>query len=409
MDWDQLWIEVNLATLDPAQEGAYGAIRDGAVAIKDGKIAWVGPRCELPEFDPFSLPVYRGHGGWLTPGLIDCHTHLLFGGTRASEFEQRLNGASYEEIARAGGGILSTVRATRAADEETLFQGGRKRLNSLLREGVTTVEIKSGYGLDLTTERRLLEVARHLGSMHPVEVVTTFLGAHALPEEYKGDADGYIRQVIDTQLPAVANDGLADAVDVFCENIAFNLAQTEAVFQAAKAHNLPVKLHAEQLSNMGGSALAARYQALSVDHIECLDEAGVKAIAESGTVAVLLPGAFFILKETRKPPIDLLRQHKVPMALASDFNPGSSPLCSTLLMLNMGCTLFGLTPEEALTGVTRHAAQALGLQERLGQIKVGMEADLVLWDIEEPAELAWQYGCNPCREVMKHGQMVTLR
>lgn len=409
MEWDQLWIEVNLATMDPDQPGAYGAIRDGAVAIKDGKIAWVGPRSALPEFDPFSLPVYRGHGGWLTPGLIDCHTHLLFGGTRASEFEQRLNGATYEQIAQAGGGILSTVRATRAADEETLFQGGRKRLNSLLREGVTTVEIKSGYGLDLPTERRLLEVARHLGAMHPIEVVTTFLGAHALPEEYRGDAEGYVREVIETQLPAIAGDGLADAVDVFCEHIAFDLAQTEAIFQAAKAHDLPVKLHAEQLSNMGGSALAARYQALSVDHIECLDEAGVKAIADAGTVAVLLPGAFFTLKETRRPPIALLREHRVPMALASDFNPGSSPLCSTLLMLNMGCTLFGLTPEEALAGVTRHGARALGLQERVGQIRVGMEADLVLWEIDEPAELAWQYGCNPCREVMKHGQMVTLR
>ncbi len=409
MEWDQLWIEVNLATMDPDQPGAYGAIRDGAVAIKDGKIAWVGPRSALPEFDPFSLPVYRGHGGWLTPGLIDCHTHLLFGGTRASEFEQRLNGATYEQIAQAGGGILSTVRATRAADEETLFQGGRKRLNSLLREGVTTVEIKSGYGLDLPTERRLLEVARHLGAMHPIEVVTTFLGAHALPEEYRGDAEGYVREVIETQLPAIAGDGLADAVDVFCEHIAFDLVQTEAIFQAAKAHDLPVKLHAEQLSNMGGSALAARYQALSVDHIECLDEAGVKAIADAGTVAVLLPGAFFTLKETRRPPIALLREHRVPMALASDFNPGSSPLCSTLLMLNMGCTLFGLTPEEALAGVTRHGARALGLQERVGQIRVGMEADLVLWEIDEPAELAWQYGCNPCREVMKHGQMVTLR
>ncbi|MBY6096552.1 imidazolonepropionase [Ferrimonas balearica] len=409
MDWDQLWIEVNLATMDPAQNGPYGAIEDGAVAIKDGKIAWLGPRSALPEFDPFSLPVYRGHGGWLTPGLIDCHTHLLFGGNRANEFEQRLNGVSYAEIARAGGGILSTVRATRAADEETLFQGGRKRLNSLLREGVTTVEVKSGYGLDLDTERRLLAVARHLGAMHPIEVVTTFLGAHALPPEFKDNADGYIEHVINEQLPAIAAEGLADAVDVFCEHIAFDLDQTEAVFRAAKAHDMPVKLHAEQLSNMGGSALAARYQALSVDHIECLDLAGVEAIAQSGTVAVLLPGAFFTLKETRLPPIDLLRQHKVPMALASDFNPGSSPLCSTLLMLNMGCTLFGLTPAEALAGVTRHAAQALGLQERVGQIKVGMEADLVLWEIEQPAELAWQYGCNPCREVMKHGQLVTLR
>ncbi|MBY5993415.1 imidazolonepropionase [Ferrimonas balearica] len=409
MEWDQLWIEVNLATLDPAQPGAYGAIEDGAVAIKDGKIAWVGPRSALPEFDPLSMPVYRGHGGWLTPGLIDCHTHLLFGGTRAAEFEQRLQGASYESIAKAGGGILSTVRATRAADEETLFQGGRKRLNSLLREGVTTVEIKSGYGLDLETESRMLQVARQLGAMHPVEVVTTFLGAHALPEAYKGNAQGYVQEVIERHLPAIAEAGLADAVDVFCENIAFDLDQTEAVFQAAKAHGLPVKLHAEQLSNMGGSALAARYQALSVDHLECLDEAGVKAIAESGTVAVLLPGAFYYLRETRLPPLELLRQYRVPMALASDFNPGSSPLCSTLLMLNMGCTLFGLTPEEALAGVTRHAAQALGLQERVGQLKVGMEADLVLWEIGHPAELAWQYGCNPCREVMKHGQLVTLR
>ncbi|GAA4878404.1 imidazolonepropionase [Ferrimonas pelagia] len=409
MDWDLLWLDINVATLDPARTAAYGAIEDAAVAIKDGKIAWVGPRSELPEFDPFSLPIQRGDGNWLTPGLIDCHTHLLFGGSRANEFEQRLHGASYQQIAEAGGGILSTVQATRKADEEQLFQHGRIRLNALLREGVTTVEIKSGYGLELATEQRMLEVARHLGRLHPLEIHTTYLGAHALPAEFKDDANGYIDSVINSQLPLLADAGLMDAVDVFCETIGFDLAQTERIFQAAQRHNLPVKLHAEQLSNLGGSQLAARYRALSVDHIECLDEAGVAALADAGTVAVLLPGAFYFLRETRKPPIELLRQYGIPMAVASDYNPGSSPLCSTLLMLNMSCTLFNLTPEEALAGVTRHAARALGQQHRLGQITVGMDADLVQWAIRHPAELAWQYGTAPAVEVMKAGKFITHR
>ncbi|USD37575.1 MULTISPECIES: imidazolonepropionase [Ferrimonas] len=408
MDWDQLWIEVNLATMDPEQPGSYGEIEDAALAVKDGKIAWLGRRADLPEFDPFSVPVIKGNGQWLTPGLIDCHTHLIFAGNRANEFEARLNGATYEEIARQGGGIQSTVNATRAADTESLFHDARLRLNSLLREGVTRVEIKSGYGLDLDTERKMLELARHLGQLHPIDIHTTFLGAHAIPKEFQGRDNDYVDHVCNDMMPALAADGLMDAVDVFCENIAFDLHQTEAVFKAAKAHNLPVKLHAEQLSNMGGSRLAAQHQALSVDHIECLDEDGVKAIAQSGTVAVLLPGAFYFLKETRKPPVDLLRKHQVPMALASDFNPGSSPLCSTLLMLNMGCTLFSLTPAEALAGVTRHAARALGVQARCGQLRVGFDADISQWRIGHPAELAWQYGSNPCSAVYKQGQPVRM-
>ncbi|TKB46229.1 imidazolonepropionase [Ferrimonas sediminicola] len=408
MEWDQLWIDINLATMDPDRPGSYGEIEDAALAVKDGRIAWVGPRSELPEFDPLAMPVIKGNGQWLTPGLVDCHTHLVFAGTRASEFEARLNGATYEEIARQGGGILSTVKATRAADEETLFQLGRERLNALLAEGVTRVEIKSGYGLDTETEHKMLSLARHLGEVHPLDVHTTFLGAHALPAEYQGRQQAYVDLVCDEMMPAIAADNLADAVDVFCENIAFDLDQTEQVFRTARELGLPVKLHAEQLSNMGGSQLAARHQALSVDHIECLDEAGVKALADSGTVAVLLPGAFYFLRETRKPPVELLRHHGVPMAVASDFNPGSSPLCSTLLMVNMGCTLFGLTPAEALAGVTRHGAQALGVGDRVGQLKVGMIADMAQWQIGHPAELAWQYGNRPCRAVYKAGKVVRV-
>ncbi|WP_417344444.1 imidazolonepropionase [Ferrimonas sp.] len=408
MEWDQLWIDINLATMDPDRSGSYGEIEDAALAVKDGQIAWVGPRSELPEFDPLSIPVVKGNGQWLTPGLVDCHTHLVFAGTRASEFEARLNGATYEEIARQGGGILSTVKATRDADRETLFQLGRERLNALLAEGVTRVEIKSGYGLDTETEHKMLSLARYLGEVHPLDVHTTFLGAHAVPADYKGKEQAYVDLVCDEMIPAIAADKLADAVDVFCENIAFDLEQTEQVFRKAQEYQLPVKLHAEQLSNMGGSKLAARYQALSVDHIECLDEEGVQALAESGTVAVILPGAFYFLRETRKPPIDLLRQYGVPMAVASDFNPGSSPLCSTLLMINMACTLFGLTPAEALAGVTRNGARALGVGDRVGQLKVGMEADLAQWAIGHPAELAWQYGNRPCKAVYKGGKVVRM-
>ncbi|MGI2067728.1 imidazolonepropionase [Shewanella sp. MF08487] len=406
MSWDQVWIDVNLATMDPSISTPYGAITNAAIAVKDGKIAWFGPRSELPAFDVLSIPVYRGKGGWITPGLIDAHTHLIFAGNRANEFELRLQGASYEAIARSGGGIISTVKACREADEAELFELGRQRLNALAKEGVTTVEIKSGYGLDTETELKILRVARELGKHHHVDVKTTFLGAHAIPPEYKDNSDGYVDLIINKMLPAVIAENLADAVDVFCENIAFNLEQTERVLSAAKAAGLEIKLHAEQLTNMGGSALAARLGAKSVDHIEYLDEAGVKALSESGTCAVLLPGAFYFLRETQKPPIDLLRQYGVPMVLASDFNPGSSPICSTLLMLNMGCTLFRLTPEEALKGLTLNAAKALGIEDNVGSLVVGKQADFCLWDIATPAQLAYSYGVNPCKYVVKNGKLV---
>ncbi|MGI2258640.1 imidazolonepropionase [Shewanella sp. GXUN23E] len=406
MDWDQVWIDLNIATMNPENSEPYGVIRDGVMAVKDDKIVWLGCRSELPEFDVLATPVYRGNGGWVTPGLIDAHTHLIFAGNRANEFEMRLGGASYEEIARAGGGILSTVKATREASEAELFELGRKRLNALAKEGVTTVEIKSGYGLETETELKMLRVARELGKHHHVDVKTTFLGAHAIPPEYKDKCEAYVDLVVDEMLPAVLAENLADAVDVFCENIAFDLPQTQKILAAAKAKGLDIKLHAEQLSNMGGSALAASLGAKSVDHIEYLDEAGVKAIAESGTCATLLPGAFYFLRETKLPPIDLLRQHNVPMVIASDYNPGTSPFCSTLLMLNMGCTLFRLTPEEALAGVTRNAAKALGIESKVGVLKEGMQADFCLWDISSPAELAYSYGRNPLVHVVKDGKLI---
>ncbi|MCL1067713.1 imidazolonepropionase [Shewanella olleyana] len=406
MSWDHVWIDVNIATMDPTNSAAYGAIADAALAVKDGKIAWIGQRKDLPEFDVFDIPVYRGKGGWLTPGLIDAHTHLVFAGSRANEFEMRLEGASYEDIARAGGGIISTVKACREADAAELFELGRQRLNALAKEGVTTVEIKSGYGLDTETEIKLLKVARELGKHHHVDVKTTFLGAHAIPPEFKDNVEGYVDLVINDMLPAVIEQGLADAADAFCENIAFNLDQTERVLTAAKDAGLEIKLHAEQLSNMGGSAMAAKLGAKSVDHIEYLDEAGVKALAASGTCATLLPGAFYFLRETQVPPIELLRQHQVPIVVASDFNPGSSPICSTLLMLNMACTLFRLTPEEALKGTTINAAKALGIEQNLGVLSEGMQADFCLWDITTPAQLAYSYGVNPCKEVIKNGQLV---
>ncbi|WP_282166969.1 imidazolonepropionase [Shewanella japonica] len=406
MSWDHVWIDVNIATMDPDNSAAYGAITDAAIAVKDGKIAWLGPRKELPDFDVFDMPVYRGRGGWITPGLIDAHTHLVFAGNRANEFEMRLEGASYEDIARAGGGIISTVNACREAEEAELFDLGRQRLNALAKEGVTTVEIKSGYGLNTETEVKLLKVARELGRNHHVDVKTTFLGAHAIPPEYKHDNEAYVDLVINEMLPAVIEQNLADAADVFCENIAFNLDQTERVLTAAKTAGLEIKLHAEQLSNMGGSTMAAKLGAKSVDHIEYLDEAGVKALAESGTCATLLPGAFYFLRETKMPPIELLRQYNVPIVVASDFNPGSSPICSTLLMLNMACTLFKLTPEEALKGVTVNAAKALGIEQNVGMLAQGMQADFCLWDIATPAQLAYAYGVNPCKDVVKNGVLV---
>jgi imidazolonepropionase len=391
---DTVWVNVNLATM----VGGYGAIEDGALAIEGGRIAWVGKRSELPTTP--ARETRDGGGRWLTPGLIDCHTHLVFSGERWREFALRLEGASYEEIARAGGGIVATVAATRAASEEALFASAAKRLAPFLAEGVTTVEVKSGYGLELESELKMLRVARRLGRELPVDVRTTFLGAHALPPEYKGRQGAYVDLVADTMIPAVAHHGLADAIDAFCEGIAFTPDETERVFQAARAAALPVKLHADQLTDSGGAALAASYEALSADHLECTTEAGVEAMAAAGTVAVLLPGANYFLRESRKPPVELFRKHGVPIAIASNCNPGSSPALSLLLMLSMASTLFRLTPEEALAGVTRNAAKALGLDDR-GVLAPGKRADLALWEVAHPAELSYWIGGNPCVEVVR--------
>ena len=392
--WDAIWLNARLATLDGGAD-AYGTVEDGAVAARDGRIAWVGPRAALPSGWKARIE-HDCRGGWLTPGLIDCHTHLVYAGSRAGEFEQRLQGASYEEIARAGGGINSTVRATRAATELDLLRQGSRRLAALLAEGVTTVEIKSGYGLDTATESRILRVARQLATSCAIEVKTTFLGAHALPPEYAGRADDYISLVCEEMLPAIHAGGLVDAVDAFCEGIGFSPAQTARVFEKARSLGLPVKLHADQLSDLGGAGLAAQYAALSADHLEYSSQASVEAMARAGTVAVLLPGAYYFLRETKLPPIAALREQSVPIALATDCNPGTSPCTSLLLMLNMACTLFRLTPAEALAGVTRHAARALGLQAEAGRIAPGLRADLALWEIERPAELAYAFGANPC-------------
>ncbi len=401
--WDALWIGGRLATMAAARATPYGAVQDGAIAAEGGRIAWLGAGAELPG-PPESLAreLHRLDGRWLTPGLIDCHTHLVYGGDRAREFEQRLEGASYEEVARAGGGIVSSVRATRAADEDTLTATAKRRLSALLAEGVTTVEIKSGYGLDLDNELKQLRVARRLGEDLPVTVRTSFLGAHAVPPEYKDRAADYIDAVA-AMMPEVAASGLADAVDAFCENIAFSAEQTARVFEAARAQGLPVKLHADQLSDLGGAALAARFRGLSADHLEYTSEAGVAAMARAGTVAVLLPGAFYALRETQLPPIAALRRARVPIALATDSNPGSAPVTSLLLMINMACTLFRLTPEEALLGVTRHGARALGLADTHGTLEVGKAADFAIWDIERPAELAYRFGVNPLWGVVKEG------
>lgn len=390
MRCDRLWTEARLATMAGA---GLGIVEDGVVAASGGHVLYAGPAADAPAFD--AAVATRCDGRWITPGLIDCHTHLVHGGDRAHEFELRLQGASYEEIARAGGGIVSTMRATRVASEDTLVASALPRLDALIAEGVTTVEIKSGYGLELDTECRMLAAARRLGDERPIRVSTTFLGAHALPPEFAGDPDAYIAAVCDTMLPAVAERGLADAVDAFCEGIGFTLAQTERVFAAAKAHGLAIKLHAEQLSNQHGAALAARFGALSVDHLEHVDPAGIAAIARSGTVATLLPGAFYFVRETRLPPIDLLRRAQVPIALATDCNPGTAPLSSILLVLNMGATLFRLTVEECLLGVTRHAARALGLGGEIGTLEPGKACDLAIWDIERPAELVYRMGFNP--------------
>ncbi|KNC68251.1 imidazolonepropionase [Pseudoalteromonas sp. R96] len=405
MEVDLVVLDVNLATMDPDIERPYGAIEHGAMMVKDGLICWLGAQTELPEFDPVTTPTISAKGAWMTPGLIDCHTHILFAGSRAQEFEQRLNGVSYQQIAQQGGGIATTMKATRAADHEHLFVAGKTRLNALLSEGVTTVESKSGYGLDCESEIKLLEVNRMLDEHHPISVQSTFLGAHALPPEYREDADGYIDLVCEQMLPQVAEQSLADAVDAFCENVGFSNAQTRRVFAKATELGLKVKCHAEQLSNQHGSELVAEFNGLSADHIEYLDEVGVKAMAKAGTVGVVLPGAFYFLRETQLPPIELLRQHNVPIALASDFNPGTAPLCSLRLMLNMACTLFRMTPEEALLGVTRHGAKALGLSDR-GMLKVGMRADMVLWQVGHPAELSYQFGVNDLLNTWISGKLV---
>lgn len=399
---DALWVNAQLATMKP--ENRYGMIKNGAIAVSDGTLAWVGREKDLPaEIRSAAASTHNARGGCITPGLIDCHTHLIYGGSRVREFELRLLGASYEEISREGGGIVSTVSATRNADENQLFNESAHRLSALISEGVTTVEIKSGYGLDLDTELRMLRVAKMLEDAFPVTVCPTYLGAHAVPEEYKGRPDEYIDFVCDRVIPEVASQKIAQAVDAFCETIGFSSEQTERVFKTSKDRGLPVKLHAEQLSDQGGAALAARYGALSADHLEYLSEDSAKAMAVGGTVGVLLPGAYYFLRETHLPPIDLLRHYGVPMALATDCNPGSSPATSLLLMLNMACTLFRLTPEEALAGVTRFGADALGLGKVKGTLEIGKDADFVLWDISDPAELAYRFGLNPCRQVVQNG------
>jgi imidazolonepropionase len=395
-----LWTHCRLATLVEGAAAPYGLVDDGALVVEDGRIVWAGVRGELPAALRCDTEHDAG-GALVTPGLVDCHTHLVYGGDRAQEFEQRLQGATYEEIARAGGGIASTVRATRAASEDELVEQSRPRLQALRAEGVTTVEIKSGYGLALEHERKCLRAARRLGQEEGVDVRTTFLGAHALPPEFAGRADDYVDEVV-RMMGTLHGEGLVDAVDAFCERIAFTPQQTERVFAAAAAHGLPVKLHAEQLSDSGGAALAARHAALSCDHLEWLSEEGAAAMAQAGSVAVLLPGAFYFLRETRLPPIALLRQRGVPIAVSTDCNPGSSPCTSLLLMLNMACTLFRLTPEEALAGATRHAARALGLKDR-GTLAAGQRADFVLWDVTHPAQLSYAIGANPRIRTVRAG------
>lgn len=399
----KLWTGCNVATMQPDAAQPYGLIEDAALVVDGAAVHWVGPRRDLPpELHRHCATSQDAGGALITPGLVDCHTHLVYAGDRSHEFELRLNGASYEEIARKGGGIASTVQATRAATPEDLKAQSRVRLQQLLNEGVTTLEIKSGYGLALAHERKTLQLARELGQEHAVAIRSTFLGAHAIPPEFAGRADDYIDEVL-RMLPLLHAEGLVDSVDAFCERIAFSPAQITRVFEAARQLGLPVKLHAEQLSDSGGALLAAKFGAISCDHLEWLSEEGAAAMAAAGSVAVLLPGAFYFLRETKVPPVDLLRRHRVPMAIATDCNPGSSPCTSLLLMLNMACTLFRLTPEEALAGVTRHAAQALGLRDR-GVLAPGMRADFVLWDVQRPAQLSYALGANPCIQTVFNGE-----
>ena len=397
-----LWQHCHVATM---ANGSYSIIEDAAIVTNAGLIEWIGPKAELPGVD--AERVVDLGGAWVTPGLIDCHTHTVFGGNRSGEFEQRLQGVSYAEIAAQGGGIASTVRATRAATEDALLASARQRVQALLRDGVTTLEIKSGYGLDLANERKMLRVARRIAEELPVTVRATCLAAHALPPEYAGRADDYITHICDEMLPALAAEGLVDAVDAFCEHLAFSPAQVERVFIKARELGLPVKLHAEQLSSLHGSSLAARYQALSADHLEFMTEEDAIAMAQAGTVAVLLPGAFYFLRETQLPPMDALRRHGVKIALSSDLNPGTSPVLSLRLMLNMGCTLFRMTPEEALAGVTVHAATALGLGDSHGSLEAGKVADFVAWQIDRPADLAYWLGGDLPKRVVRLGHEIS--
>lgn len=400
--YDSVWKNINIATM--ADKTGYGIINNAAILLKDGKIAWIGPESGLPKpADKLSDYVHDGGGKWVTPGLIDCHTHLVYAGNRADEFEKRLQGVSYAEIAKTGGGIMSTVTATRKATEDEIFELGLDRLRHLFREGVTTLEIKSGYGLDLENEAKLLRVATRLREETGLRIQRTFLGAHACPPEYKERQEDYVDMLCAEMLPALHQEKLVDVVDAFCENIGFTPAQTEKIFSKAAALGLPVKLHAEQLSDQKGAVLAAKYRALSADHLEYIGEDGVKAMAEAGMTAVLLPGAFYYLREKQLPPIDLFRKHNVPMAIATDHNPGTSPCLSLVLMLNMACTLFRLTPEEALAGVTRHAAKALGYQGICDTLEIGKAADFVLWNIAHPRDLCYAFGYNPCQGVIMGG------
>jgi len=405
--WDRVWIGANIATMVAGAE-PYGKLKSAALAVKSERIAWIGPAGEGQlRAAAQDIPVENCRDLWMTPGLIDCHTHLVYGGNRVEEFEKRLCGVSYEEIARAGGGIQSTVNATRAAGDASLRASVAGRAKRLMAEGVTTIEVKSGYGLDLATERRLLEVARALERALPVSVKTTYLGLHALPREFREDRRDFVARASGPWLETLAAAGLVDAVDAFCENIAFSLAETEQFLRAARKLGLPAHLHAGQLSDMGAAELAAQCRALSADHLEFLSARGARALGAAGTVAVLLPGAYFTLRQTTPPPVPMLREAGVPMAVATDCNPGSSPCTSLLLMLNMACTLFGLTPEESLSGATRHAARALGLHDELGTLEVGKRADFALWDIEQPAELCYALGANPCVGVVHRGKLRT--
>lgn len=399
--FDSLWKNLHAATMTDG----YGIINNAAIGIKDRKIAWIGKAEDLPgEPEKLADYLFDGEGVVATPGLIDCHTHLAYAGDRAAEFEQRLQGVSYEEIAKAGGGINATVQATRAASEKEILDLTIRRLRYMFFEGVTTYEIKSGYGLDLEAERKLLRVATAVRDELDLRVQRTFLGAHAVPPEYKDRTEDYVDFICSEMLPVLAEEGLIDAVDAFCEGIGFTPHQVRKIFDVAKSLNLPVKLHAEQLSNLQGAALAAEYKALSADHLEYIDETGVAAMAKADMTAVLLPGAFYFLREKTPPPIDLFRKHKVPIAIATDHNPGTAPVLSPLLMLNMACTLFRMTPEEALSGMTRHAAKALGYQSLCGTLEKGKAADIALWDVGHPRELCYYFGANPCRGIIIAGE-----